>query len=90
MDPEVLAAEASSPKAVEAYSKASAVELTPYEYVAAPRPLLPSGSILSRTVRSINSELTCPICLGLLHDPVVVREVRREQTLLGCGDLRTN
>ena len=49
---------------------------SPHEFVQPPRALLPAGSILSRTVRSINSELTCPICLGLLHDTVVVKEVR--------------
>lgn len=47
-----------------------------HEFVQPPRALLPPGAVLSRTVRSINSELTCPICLGLLHDTVVVKEVR--------------
>ena len=38
-----------------------------------PRALVAKGTTVGRTCRTINAELTCPICLGLLHAPVVIR-----------------
>jgi len=46
--------------------------LTMWEISAEPR--APKDTTVTRTVRHINSELLCPICLGILHNPVVVME----------------
>ena len=45
----------------------------PSSYNPLPRSVVTKGTTVTRTCRSINAELTCPICLGLLHAPVVIR-----------------
>ena len=47
--------------------------LTQWDMQQSPRPVI-KDTVLSRPVRTINAELTCPICLRVFHNPVVVRE----------------
>lgn len=48
--------------------------LTLYETHRQPRPLIIDESPTTIQVRTLNVELTCPVCLGILHNTMTVME----------------
>mmetsp|Transcript_20907 Transcript_20907/g.48512 ORF Transcript_20907/g.48512 Transcript_20907/m.48512 type:complete len:302 (+) Transcript_20907:140-1045(+) len=48
--------------------------LTLYDIHRQPRKQIANDERIKRSVRSINSELTCPVCLGVLHSTMIVME----------------
>jgi len=48
--------------------------LTLYDYHREPRPPITDDSTTTIQIRNLNIELTCPICLGILHNTMTVME----------------